>query len=152
MYAMMSAMVLAQKHAGRVRGIRDSFGDTESGGGAGHAILLLLLGGLVLLVGYAWLRSRRAPKGPHNAFRLFEEALASLGASPEDRALLKRLVRDLRLDQPNQLLLNAGYFDRVVDKWVAGTTPQEQSRLAERFKRIRGQATLSMVVAGSKPA
>ena len=140
MNILMSVVVLAQKNAGRVRGIRDSFGDAPSSGDAGSVILLLLLGVMVILVGYAWLRSRQAPQAAHNAFKLYEDALASLGLSGEDRGLLKRMVRDLRLEQPAQLLLNAGYFDRTVGKWVATSSPQEQGRLAERFKNIRRKA------------
>jgi len=132
--------VLGQANAGRVRGIRESFGDTDSGGGAGGVILFLLLGALVVLLAYAWLRAHQTSKPVHNAFKLFEDALGSLGLGGEDRSLLKRMVRDLRLEQPAQLLLNAGYFDRIVDKWVATNSAREQSHLAERLEKIRRKA------------
>jgi hypothetical protein len=129
--------VLGQANAGRVRGIRDSFGDTDSGGGAGGVILFFLLAALVVLLAYAWLRAHQTSQPVHNAFKLFEDALGSLGLSGEDRSLLKRMVRDLRLEQPAQLLLNAGHFDRTVDKWVATSSPKERGQLAERLAEIR---------------
>jgi len=140
MNTIMAMMILAQAHSGRVRGIRDSFGSGQSGSGSSTLVLLLICAAVILVVAFTWLQAKRGDRPAHNAMKLFDEALASLGLSGEEKFILGRMVRELNLRHPSELLLNAGTFDQVADRMVARTAQAKRSHLIECLMNIRGKA------------
>lgn len=137
----MGVVVLGQDNSGRVRGIRDSFSrGTNEGGALSSWVLFLLLAVVLMLLLYAWLQSRgiRTPGGSSRS--LFDEAMRSLGLSGEDKMLMKRLSREMRLQHPSDLLLNIREFDGTVNEWIAKHGSSERGRLVRRLQFIRRQA------------
>jgi hypothetical protein len=137
MNAMLAMLVLAQRYTGRVRGIRDSFGDGDSGGGAGNLVLLLVSAAIVLVIALAWHHARKGGRPLHSAMKLFRESVESLGLTREEKYLVERMVRELRLPEPARLLLDAGTFDQSADKMVARAPKDKRSYLTEALTKIR---------------
>ena len=140
MNTLLALLVLAQRHGGRVRGIRDSFGGGDSGGGAGNLVLLLISAAVVLLITLAWLQTRKGARPLHSAMKLFHESLDALGLTREEKYLLERMVRELRLSQPARLLLDAGTFNHSADKMVARAPKAKRSHLIDSLTSIRRKA------------
>jgi hypothetical protein len=140
MNLVMAALILAQRHAGRVRGIRESFGSSGSDSDLGSTFLLLVSAAVALILAYAWLMSRRSSRPVHSAMKLFQESLRSLGLSGEEKYLLERMARELHLRQPAQLLMDARMFDELADKMVARASKARQGRLAQCLINIRRKA------------
>jgi preprotein translocase subunit SecG len=140
MNLIMAVLILAQRQTGRVRGIRESFGSSGSEGGLGNTFLLLVSAALVLILAYAWLRSRRSGRPVHSAMKLFQDSLRSLGFSGEEKYLLERMVRELHLRQPAQLLMDASMFDELADKMVAQASKAGQARMVQCLINIRRKA------------
>ena len=140
MNLVMAVLILAQRQTGRVRGIRESFGSSGSDGDLGSTLLLLMSAAAALILAYAWLMSRRSSRPVHSAMKLFQESLRSLGLSGEEKYLLERMVRELHLRQPAQLLMDARMFDELADKMVARASKARQARLVECLINIRRKA------------
>lgn len=137
----MLAVVLGQDNSGRVRGIRDSFSrSTNQSGALSNWVLFLLLTGVLMLLSYAWFQSRGIRTSAGNSRSLFDEAMRSLGLSGEDKILMKRLSREMRLQHPSDLLLNIREFDGTVNEWIAKHGSGERGRLVRRLQFIRRQA------------
>ena len=107
MNALLALFVLAQRYTGRVQGIRDSFGEGDSEGGIGNLMLLLISAGIILVITLAWHQTRKGGRPLHSAMKLFRESVESLGLTREEKYLLERMIRELRLSEPARLLLDA---------------------------------------------
>ena len=140
MNVVMAVLILAQRHTGRVQGIRESFGSSGSDGDLGNTVLLLVSAAVALILAYAWLQSRRSSRPAHSAMKPFRASTRSLGLSGEEKFVLERMVRELHLRQPAQLLLDASMFDQSADKMVARASKPRRARLVKCLTNIRRKA------------
>ena len=134
-------VVLAQQSGGRVRGIRDSFGQPPTHSGPlSDWVLIALIGAVALLLLFAWVQSRGLSVTVRNSRQLFDESLRALGLTAEEKATMKRLAREMRLSHPTSLLLSVQDFDGTANAWIERHPTRDRERLVRKLHFIRSRA------------
>lgn len=134
-------IVLAQQRGGRVSGIRNSFGrNPTQSGSLSDWLLYALIGAVSLLLLFAWAQSRGMSIPMRKSRQLFDESLRGLGLTGEEKALMKRLAREMRLSHPTSLLLSVQDFDGTANAWIERYPSSDRERLARKLDFIRNRA------------
>lgn len=118
----------------RLRGIRDHLAMDSTF--LDLAIVLLVVATIVVVVfGSLALIHRRRTRRIRNPGRLFRELLRRLPLDGPQRDLLRRIARDLRLDQPAVLVLSPQVFRSHANRWMslARRANRETERRVTRF-------------------
>ncbi len=135
----------------RMRSIREAVRRHENTPGSLQTELLIILATLVVialgLMILAGLQRTKRQRSPRNPGRLFREVLRPLELSFSERLLLRRVARNLKLNQPTMLLLSPQYFSQSADNllkhspWASARTSL-RARLEAISRKLFGQPLL----------
>ncbi len=140
---MMPAIVAALGRAQKLEAMRRGFtSKTEPGSGVYTSLLVVAL--ILMLVVVALLVLNRMQQGRQarekgSARSLFREVLRKLSLASKDRALLRRVAEDLKLENPSVMLLTPGLFAETVYAYASAKTGKaagDLQRLALICKRV----------------
>jgi hypothetical protein len=104
----------------RLHGIRDRF---ATGGSIADFVLAitLILVGLALLYGVMRWGAKRRSGVFYNPQKLFDKSLRTLGLRVDQRDLVRKIARDLRLEHPTVLLLSPQLLNLYANQWMSAT-------------------------------
>lgn len=111
----------------RLHGIRDRF---ATGGSIADFILAvtLILVGLALLYGVMRWGMRRRSGAIYSPKKMFDKALRTVNLRVEERDLVRKIARELRLQHPTVLLLSPQLLNLYGNQWMSATKNATESQ------------------------
>ncbi|GJM26615.1 MAG: hypothetical protein DHS20C16_30300 [Phycisphaerae bacterium] len=125
----------------RLHGIRDRF---ATGGSVADFVLVitLILLALAALYGIMHWGMRRRRGAFFNPRKLFDKTLRSLSLRVDQRDLVRKIARDLRLQHPTVLLLSPQLLNLYGNQWMSATdnvTDSQRTQLDDLSTHLFGR-------------
>ena len=111
----------------RLHGIRDRF---ATGGSIADFILAItvILVGMALLYGVMRWGLQRRRGAIYSPRKMFDKALRTMNLRVEDRDLVRKIARELRLPHPTVLLLSPQLLNLYGNQWMSATKNVTESQ------------------------
>lgn len=143
---MILPILIALGRSDRLEAMRRGFtSKSESGSGVWTGMLVVVIIGVITIIGLLILNRIQGGKEARHkssAANLFREVLGELSFGLHDRALLRRVVKELRLAHPVAILLTPKLFSEAAYAYLSakeGKAGADMQRLGTICQQLFGQ-------------
>ena len=143
---MIHSILIALGRSDRLEAMRRGFtSKSEPGSGVWTGMLVLVIIGVVVIIGLLILnrvQGGREASHKNSAGNLFRDVLGELSLGLNDRALLRRVVKELKLAQPASMLLTPKLFAEAAYGYLTakeGKAGADMQRLETICQQLFGQ-------------